>query len=802
VPDHRLLRASLLAFLTAFVTLFVQVLVHRMISAKLVNNYAFLVISLTMLGLAISGVILSRWLDTFQRNWSDAAVLCAACFALSLVATSALFYRAGFDYGVIPSRAAYVVGFLRFMPLACLFCVPFTFCGLILGGLLSAPDLPVRRVYFSDLVGSAVGAFAVIPAIAHWGAERSVLGGAAALLGGTLLLERPRQTATWMVTGLAALALVAGFAWPHRVFALRYPTGTFLALTQVPRSPLVLEHVAWDPVARIEVTRITPPDPSTGLYACLIGSRREFHQRFQRVITQNNNAYTYAVAYDGRPASLTGIEETLYAAAYEVAVPHPRVLVIGVGGGFDMLTALYHGTAKVTGVEVNAATVDILRRTYASFFAPWVNDPRVGLVVDEGRRYLASRPDTYDVIQLSGVDSASGTPAAAHVFSESYLYTREAFDLYLKRLEPDGVLCMMRLEWNPPREMLRAVITAKDALRRAGMARPEEQMVTVTSTTGDFTALLVKRRPFRPEEVERLREWSSASPYFRISAAPGEAGAAPNVYQSFVTLPDARAERQWVAQYPFDVRPVDDDRPFFFRYSFWRDLGPDGVSLPIMELSLILLGLLVSAAALLCVYVPLRLLARAESRFAHAGRYAVFFAGLGLGYLAVEVALLQKFGLFLGHPNYALSVVLAALLFTSGLGSLVSPFLTRVGQGLQGLSLALAAVVLIEHFLVLPHLPEMVAWPFAARASLTFVLVAPIGLLLGAFLPAGLEQLKAAAPAYVPWAWGINGIFSVLAPVLAVAVSMTWGMGALLLSALPVYLAAALALPRETAQRM
>jgi spermidine synthase len=802
VRDRRLLRASLLAFLTAFVTLFVQVLVHRMISAKLVNNYAFLVISLTMLGLAISGVILSRALPLFQRNWSDAAVCCAALFALSLVLASALFYRAPFDYGGTPSRLAFAAGFLRFMPLALLYAVPFTFCGLILGGLLSAPDLPVGRVYFSDLVGSAAGAFAVIPAIASWGAERSALAGAAALLTGALFLEPPRRVATWLLAGASAITLAAGFVAPDRVFAMRYPRGTFLALTQVPGSALVLEHVAWDPVARIEVTRITPPDPATGLYACLIGSRRAFHERFQRVITQNNNAYTYAVAWDGKRESLDGIDETLYAAGYQVAPEHPRVLVIGVGGGFDLLTALYHDAASVTGVEVNAATVDVLRRAYASFFAPWVTDPRVRLVVDEGRRYLASRPETYDLVQLSGVDSASGTPAAAHVFSESYLYTREAFDLYLSRLRPDGVLCMMRLEWNPPREMLRAVVTAKDALRRAGVAHPEEQMATVTSTAGDFAALLVKRRPFRPAELDRLRAWSSPSPYFRISAAPGDAAAGPSAYASFVSLPDARSDRRWVAEYPFDVRPVDDDRPFFFRFSFWSDLLPGGfVSLPIMELSLVLLALLVSGAAVLCVYLPLRLLAAPGARFASAGRYAVFFAGLGLGFLAIEVALLQKFGLFLGHPNYALSVVLAALLLTSGLGSLLSPVLLRVPQGVQGLSLALVATVLVEHFVALPFLPSLVAWPFAARASLTFVLVAPIGLLLGAFLPAGLEQLKAEAPAYVPWAWGINGIFSVLAPVLAVGVSMTWGMGTLLLSALPAYLVAALALPRA-AQRM
>ncbi len=209
-----------------------------------------------------------------------------------------------------------------------------------------------------------------------------------------------------------------------------------------------------------------------------------------------------------------------------------------------------------------------------------------------------------------------------------------------------------------------------------------------------------------------------------------------------------------------------------------------------MELSLILLGAVVGLAALVCVYLPLRLLAAQGTRAPEAARYGIFFAAIALGYMAVEIALLQKFGLFLGHPNYALSVVLAALLLSSGLGSLVSGALvTRLG-GLRVVSYALALLVLAEWAFAFHVLPRLIELPFGARVAMVFALVAPIGIGLGAFMPTGLERLKADSPGYAPWAWGINGIFSVLAPIVSIGVSMTWGISALLLSAVPIYLLA------------
>ena len=212
-------------------------------------------------------------------------------------------------------------------------------------------------------------------------------------------------------------------------------------------------------------------------------------------------------------------------------------------------------------------------------------------------------------------------------------------------------------------------------------------------------------------------------------------------------------------------------------------------------MTLLLLTAAVGLAVALCVYLPLRLLVGRGGEVRERWRYAVFFSAIGLGYFGIEIALLQKFGLFLGHPNYALSVVLAALLMATGVGSFLTDATVRRRGGRRFVSYALASIILLEYVVALPVLPWLVGLSFALRVALAVVLITPIGLLLGLYMPRGLDRLKAEALPLVPWAWGINGVFSVLAPVLAVAVSATWGMNALLLATIPVYLVAGWVLP-------
>jgi hypothetical protein len=320
----------------------------------------------------------------------------------------------------------------------------------------------------------------------------------------------------------------------------------------------------------------------------------------------------------------------------------------------------------------------------------------------------------------------------------------------------------------------------------------------VTQEGGGFTSMLVKRTPFTPAETRRLVDWAAGSGLFSLTAGPGLAADA-TAYQLFLSLDDPSAEAYFIDKWDFDISPVSDDRPFFFKYSFWSHLFPSRPAVeafaPVMEYSVILLTVLIGIAAFVAIFLPLWYLARRGLEAPGRARWGVFFAGTGLGYLAIEVALLQKFGLFLGHPNYSLSVVLAALLFSTGLGSLYSAGIVRLLRELRVVSYALAILILLEYALVLPRLPDLIGLPFVARVALVTALVLPLGLCLGVFVPSALERLKPTAPDYVPWAWGINGIFSVLAPVMSVAFSMTWGINALLLAAIPIYLTVGWCLP-------
>lgn len=795
-------QAAVAAFLVAGVVLALQILIHRIVSAKLLNNYAFLVISLTMLGFAAAGVILTAIQRRMLARLGESLVIGCCLLALSSVCATSLFAAAQLEADLQMTRVSLVRSLAAWAPYALLLTIPFALAGTMLGALLSDTRLSTRRVYAFDLAGSALGSLIVLPLFRFMSVESAIVGALLVLVVGIAFAVRPLPRSSWISVAATVVILLGAFAARDRIFGIYYPKGSLLAETRNPNSRLVLEYKEWDPLARIEVSSVPGVAPSPGVYASLFGENRAFLARYRKLITQNNYAFTYAVDYDGKPESLIGIEETIYSAAYYATpVKNPKVAAIGVGGGFDILTALRFDAREVTGIEINTATVNILKNVYPDYFRHWVGDPRVTIVNAEGRHYLSTVDERFDVIQLSGVDSYSGTPGAAHVFSENYLYTAEAFDLYLSRLSEQGVINMMRLEHVPEKEMLRALTTAVASLRRQGVTEPRAHIVTVTEHTGTFTALLVKKTPFTDADLDRLKEWTAARPSFGISAEPRLFGSEPkNAYQAFLTLGQPHLERAFIAGYPFAVAPVTDDRPFFFNFAYWWHLFPEDpniwATVPVLQMSLVLLSLLVSVAAALTVVVPLVLVSkRGIESGRHRTRFALYFSGVALGYLAIEVALMQLFGLFLGHPNFAISVVLAALLLSSGIGALLADSILARLPNIRFVAFLLAFFVLAEFLLVFPNLSSLLGLPFALRASICALLVFPIGVCLGVFLPTGVELMKRESPDLIPWAWGVNGVFSVLAPLLAVGVSTTFGISALLLSALPLYLAVSFSLP-------
>jgi len=523
----------------------------------------------------------------------------------------------------------------------------------------------------------------------------------------------------------------------------------------------------------------------------LIGPNKTFHSYIKKAFTQNNNAGTLAIHYDGNLDSLKGIEETMYHSAYRaISIPSPKVLVIGVGGGTDILTALYSKASHVTGVEINGAIHKIIKKVYKDYFKNWVNHPKVDLVHDEGRHYLSKTDELYDIIQLTGVDSYSGTMASANIFSENYLYTREAVRLYYQKLTEQGIVSIITLEFPiTPREALRMLTTVVAELRDMGVQEPYKHIAMITSTQETLTALLLKRTPFSETEIQKLKDWTAGNPNIYFSSTNDLKPGQNNIYQVFLKLNDKLLEKAFITVYPYNIMPTTDDQPFFFRYTKWMHLKIEG-TIPVFEYNILILLFVLTFVSWILIYLPLKHLLRMNIHIKGIKRYIIIFSSIGLGYLFIEIAYMQKLGLFLGHPNLAISVVLSGLLLSTGIGSIYSKSIIQKFKNTKYVTYGLSLLILFEYIFILPYLNTLVGMNGLIKGAMAFLLLLPIGVILGIYMPTAIDQLKMVSPKYVPWGWGINGIFSVISPILAIAISVTFGINFLLLCSIPLYLVA------------
>jgi hypothetical protein len=469
--------------------------------------------------------------------------------------------------------------------------------------------------------------------------------------------------------------------------------------------------------------------------------------------------------------------------------PKRRALVIGGGGGRDIHNALSSGLRDVDVIELNQGIVDMVDEDLREWSGSPYSLPGVHTAVGDGRSILASRETFYDQIHIGFTDTLSANSAAAFALTENNLYTKEAFNEYYDRLTPEGVLNVSRLHRLVGDEALRATVLTLEALRDRGVAHPERNVVVLLShdVLGElFGTTLSRVRPWSAAELARIRTLA-AREGAQVAYAPGGP-----FRREWAQLARAPSVEQFCTNYRLNVCAPTDDQPFFFNMKRVADVGRDPPPgyiyavdpLRVLAVTLAILLVLCAAGFLL----PL-VAVRREGR-PGAGPLA-FFAAIGLGFLILEIVLIQRFVLFLGFPTYALSVVIAALLAFTGVGALVSARLPAPPR--RPLIAALAAVAVLiaaSAFGLQPLLRALIDLPFAARVAVTVALLAPLGIGMGMAMPVGLQRLQALHPGGVPWAWAINGITSVLAAALGVAVAITAGFTVATLVACACYVAA------------
>jgi len=532
----------------------------------------------------------------------------------------------------------------------------------------------------------------------------------------------------------------------------------------------------------------------------------------QLAVFHDGDDMSVITRFDGDFSTLDYVAELTSSLPYHL-VDKPRVLVLGAGAGSDVLQALYHGAGSVDAVELNSQMVGIVRDSYGDFAGRIYDDERVNIHVNEARGFVTRDTSRYDLIQVALLDSFATAGAGTRGLSESYLYTVEAIGLYLDRLSPDGILSITRWLRPPARDSLKLAATAIEALRQTGVAAPGEHLAVIRSW--NTVTLLLARSPLSAERIDVLRQFARSRSFdtaWYPGMAPEEANRfnrldEPQLFAGISALLGTDATG-FAERYKFNIAPATDDRPYFFHFFKWGVL-PEMIEIArqggagLIEWGyLILLATFVQAAlaGVLIILLPLRAIRRNwdDGLGTFMGTY--FFL-LGLAFLFVEIAFIQKFTLFLSHPLYSVAVVLSGFLVFAGLGSVMSGDVTRLAARIRigPVTLAVSGVALItlSYIWLMPALFERLAGlSDLARIMVSMLLIAPLAFCMGMPFPIGLKSVAEEAPGFIPWAWGINGFASVVSATLATLLAIQLGFTAVLVIAIVLYAGAAAVLAR------
>lgn len=758
--------------------LMLEVLLTRIVSVLYYPVGVYFVISLALLGSAAGGVLVALTAHRLERR--IALMPSIACLGLALGTGVALIVTA--NAGAEP---------LYLVPLALAIALPFLGGGLAVSLLFSANPAMAHRLYLADLSGAGLGAILASVVLLATSAQHAIIltvcsAGLAAVLLGT-------SWRWWQQLLTSAMVIVTLIISPWLAARLSIPAlppkelGTLFSA----RDDVVAEYQAWSPVARVDVVSIP-------------GDRIELPDALDyKLVTQDGGAPSMILEAQALDPAVDFAEHTILGIPYWIK-SHPDVLIIGLGGGAEVVTALRYSPQRVVGVEINSRMIEIVSDSFSSFAGAPYSDPRVEIILGDGRHVIEASEDRYDIIQLTGVDTAVASVGASPNLAENYLYTIEAFKAYFAHLKPGGLLS---ISFPNVRGLgVRMFAVGLEALDEMGVERPLNSIVV--SETGGFVHMLVKwQQPFTTDEIAVLarhfdeamvgiyfplyhRLMGMGSPDFfsshRLLLAPHtETG---ELYADYYEHWQEGNSAAWMARQPVDARPTTDDWPYFFIRDRWF------THMPTFSLLLFILGILAVFAVLFLV-VPLVVFRRQGVHTTGALRLMGYFVCLGLAYMFVEVFFIQKMSLLLGHPAYAIAVTLGGMLLASGVGSALSTRLPWQPLTRITVVIVLLLFVLSTHAWLLDDVVRgALAWHLILRILLALLVVGTAGALMGVPFPTGISMLAGGTEGIVAWAWGMNGVASVMASLINLMISVTFGLRVALLSAAFLYLLGLLAI--------
>ena len=774
--------------LISFSSIALELLVTRIFSVTLHYHYAFMVVSLAMLGISAGG-LWAFLAPAAAAPEAEERRLAGAAIGFGVSAVAATLLHLFLPHGLLPMALYLLVNFVAFA-------VPFTFVGAFLALVFRADAARIGTLYMVDLVGAALGAATAALVLGPLSAPSAVLLMAAiGVLPAALL--RARRGWGLVVVGVLVAGLVSDQAHP-------WMRAHWVKGNEVRED--VVELDLWNAYSNVRVLaheRIGFPG---------WGNRHRATDRpaLHRHVEIDADAGTW-IMRDGARADLSYLETDLTNLAYQVRTPD-TALVIGVGGGRDLLSGLRFGVRRIVGVEINPLFKELLEGPFREYSGNLLGHPQVEFVVDDGRAFLEASEDHFDLIQLSLVDTWAASSAGAYILTENSLYTVEAFRTYFRHLSDSGILSMARFSFTPPSQLLRLVTTARAAAEELGIEDFSRRIVVVRMTHENNESagvVLYKADGYSPAETERIMAFCQelGLEAVWVPGVPLEGTPIRVIFQEFLS---ARSLQPLLDSYPYDVSPSTDDRPFFFLMvhfsdvvgdwfgygSKWRSSLFSEVNFKTVSVLFQLLGAVLLLTVVVILFPLFLVSRRRRQRIEGIGPELGYFAALGVGFMMMEVPLIQRFSVFLGHPVLSLAVVLVSVLFFSGIGSYLAgrvpeASLTRWARVLLSAIVFLAVITALG---LDPVLDATRHWSLEGRIALTICLLAPVAVPMGTAFPLGVRHLGGRGVDRIPWYWGVNGACSVFGSVFVMVVALFMGFWTGLLLGAASYLLALLVL--------
>jgi hypothetical protein len=785
-------------------------LVHtQMLNLKTWNHVVYIVIPLGMLGYGIGANL--AWIAKAPLARVDPMLVIRAgallVAVLSVAVTLALVR--------LPIELAQLTGLLSgqlgLVAIYSIFILPYVAIGALILFLFGLEPARTARLYFYDLVGAAAGAAIFFALIGRLGPCDTVIWSSASIVVASL-----SGSVRWLVGLAPILAIAAHFVPEPSRYVVDAAKGIEVIADDQPGVPHVYSQ--WSALGRTDIFRFDDPEAASDL-------ADRAYATFEIPVTPRPPfAYVTNDYLSGTPiyeltdevlAASRIIPFAIVMEAPYVLLDRPRTFVIGAGGGRDLWMARLHGAPSIHAAEINPAEFRALAPggPLNAYNGNQYGQPGTTVVNGDGRHVAKTLPSgQHDLVVLNGVDTFAGLSSGAYAYAESYLYTREAIEDFLRTLDDDGILDYNR--WFFPgleRETLRLFGTAFKALRRLGYDDPWNHAIVIHEPTGgtSWSVNLFRKRAYTPAEIARVDAFVRAAGGSLVFPLPDwtTANPPPNVFVAYAQAAVAGNEDLYEAAYAYDITEVTDDRPFFYKYyrlsSFFRnptDAQHHTGTLPYLTQ----LVIFVQAFFFIALFLALPLLrwhrgALASLRMGFALPALAYFALVGVGFMLVEIPLMQRCAVVLGSPIHSISVTLATLLLATGVGSLLLS--RRHPEGLPAAMAApLAFAVLVGALLhngVCRALFDFVAAaPFAVRALTVAATVAPFGLVLGAFFPSGLSRVARVHQDLLAWGWALNCGFGVLGSIAAITLAQGLGFSKVLLLGAVCYLIATLAYRR------